>query len=571
MKPSFLSTMAGVQARTWLRRMQGVGNESRLMVAVLALFVLGYLILGYVLLYHGLSFIHGFPGVGTLLAKRILFLIFAFFFFMLVFSNVIIGYSSLFRGAETMWLLTLPVRRTDVYRWKCIESLVVSSWALLFLSAPLMAAYGHVLGAPPWFYVQVALGSIPFVVVPAVVASWTLLVTARLLTQRWFKWMLIALGAGMIAWILWNVRPVLLSEDTLTPESASFDTLLRHTRLSLNPLLPSGWLAKSLFAWVEGFPGQAVFYFLVLLSNALFGILLTSQIAGRFFFRSWLACADGRAWQRQMLADERRRAPTRKCLPERLARMIPGLSAPARALLVKDSLLFWRDPTQWSQFAIFFGLLAIYIVNLRNVALDFRTPFWAMLISFLNLSASALTLSTLTTRFVFPQFSLEGRRLWIVGMSPLGLHRVITLKFWSSATFSLLLTLTLMVTSSIMLRLPPEQTAIFGGTIALMSLALSGLAVGLGTLFPNLREENPSKIVSGFGGTLCLVLSFVYILLVISVLAVPAGLELSRDKLMGLEAWQLRIVSSVIVVALSALTAILPMRLARKKLKNMEF
>jgi ABC-2 type transport system permease protein len=31
-------------------------------------------------------------------------------------------------------------------------------------------------------------------------------------------------------------------------------------------------------------------------------------------------------------------------------------------------------------------------------------------------------------------------------------------------------------------------------------------------LFPNFKEGNPSKIVSGFGGTLCLVLSFLYIL-----------------------------------------------------------
>ena len=60
-----------------------------------------------------------------------------------------------------------------------------------------------------------------------------------------------------------------------------------------------------------------------------------------------------------------------------------------------------------------------------------------------------------------------------------------------------------------------------------MTLTLTGLAVGLGALYPNFKEENPSKIVSGFGGTFCLVLSFLYILgsvvllaLVMSVLSV---------------------------------------------------
>ena len=57
-----------------------------------------------------------------------------------------------------------------------------------------------------------------------------------------------------------------------------------------------------------------------------------------------------------------------------------------------------------------------------------------------------------------------------------------------------------------------------------MSAALCGLSVGLGALFPNFKEDNPSKIVSGFGGTLCLVASFVYIVLFITLLAFPASL-----------------------------------------------
>ena len=77
---------------------------------------------------------------------------------------------------------------------------------------------------------------------------------------------------------------------------------------------------------------------------------------------------------------------------------------------------------------IFFGLLCIYVLNLRNVAFNFQNPFWETMISYLNLAASALTLSTLTTRFVFPQFSLEGRRLWILGLAPIGLERVVLQK-----------------------------------------------------------------------------------------------------------------------------------------------
>ena len=43
--------------------------------------------------------------------------------------------------------------------------------------------------------------------------------------------------------------------------------------------------------------------------------------------------------------------------------------------------------------------------------------------------------------------------------------------------------------------------------------------MGLGTLYPNFKEDNPAKIVSGFGGTFCLVLSFLYIVSSVTLLA----------------------------------------------------
>src|SRR5271170_1455242 len=82
-----------------------IRKKSRLMLAVLGGFCLGYLAVGYYLFYTGLVFLHAFPLVGSLLAQRILYLIFGFFFVMLVFSNLIIGYSTLFKSRETTWLL----------------------------------------------------------------------------------------------------------------------------------------------------------------------------------------------------------------------------------------------------------------------------------------------------------------------------------------------------------------------------------------------------------------------------------------------------------------------------------
>jgi ABC-2 type transport system permease protein len=73
-----------------------------------------------------------------------------------------------------------------------------------------------------------------------------------------------------------------------------------------------------------------------------------------------------------------------------------------------------------------------------------------------------------------------------------------------------------------MLDMTWQRTLQFAAAVTIMTFTLTGLAVGLGVLYPNFKEENPSKIVSGFGGTFCLVLSFLYILGSVILLALAA-------------------------------------------------
>jgi len=96
---------------------------------------------------------------------------------------------------------------------------------------------------------------------------------------------------------------------------------------------------------------------------------------------------------------------------------------------------------------------------------------------------------------------------------------VVCAKYWLATCASLAVTTGLMLLSCWMLNLPLERTAFFAAAVAAMTFTLNGLAVGLGALYPNLKEDNPGKIVSGFGGTFCLVLSFLYIVCSVSLLA----------------------------------------------------
>ncbi len=546
-------------------RFRAAQRKSRLLLFVLGSFIAGYLVLGYALFWLGLTKLHQFPLIGSLLSQRILFLIFGFFFVMLIFSNLIIGYSTLFRNRETAWLLTLPVSHRAVYLWKFFESLFVSSWALMFLSAPMMLAYGETHAVSPVFYVKVLAAYVPFVVIPALIGSCVIVFLARVLARAWVKKALIAAAGAMILAVIFAVKPVADTELKSPRDTVTFDQLLKHTRVSVSPLLPSAWLAQSITGWSQGLGRQGTFFFLVLLSNATMGALAGYEVIGRFFYGSWTITASSRAERFQQRAEAGRKRGERISMLDRAIRFLP-MSKPVRALVIKDVRVFWRDPAQWTQFAIFFGLLCIYVLNLRNVALNFRSDFWETIISHLNLGASSLTLSTLTTRFVFPQFSLEGRRLWILGPAPIDLRKVLLQKYWLSFAVSTTITVGLMVTSSMMLHLPAKKLLLFASQIAVMSATLCGVAVGLGALFPNLKEDNPSKIVSGFGGTFCLVVSFIYITCFIALSMIPTLRRVTTVNLLLSDGMAL-----LLEAALSAGVLLIPMLSAMRRMKSLEF
>jgi ABC-2 type transport system permease protein len=344
--------------------------------------------------------------------------------------------------------------------------------------------------------------------------------------------------------------------------------VLGRTFFAEFPLLPSYWLSASVVHWSESGIAAARFFILVLLSYVLFfGSLTLTRMGGLFYDAMSTVHSRGSVLGRwkwfAALGESRKKARLSTGPLERLFGVMRWLRPDIRALMVKDTRMFWRDTTQWAQSLMLFGLLGVYIFNLRHFSQQLVNPFWVHLVSYLNLGACSLNLATLTTRFVYPQFSLEGKRIWIVGMAPLGMVQIVKTKFWLATVTSLLVTIGLITLSCHMLRMPWPRTLYFAATVTVMTLTLTGLAVGLGALYPNFREENPSKIVSGFGGTFCLVLSFLYILCSVILLAFSASWTGHQNELRAA-------VCTGGFLLISVALGYIPMRLGLRRAKNVE-
>jgi ABC-2 type transport system permease protein len=570
--PPPLLLLLRVNALQAWRRLKSIRHQSRLLTGLITSFMAGYWILSFWLFYQALRFVAAFPGLGTVLTERLLYLLFAFLFVLLLLSNMVISYTNLFRNREASFLISLPVPAQTIFHWKFFESVLLASWAFIFLIAPLLGAFGLTRGVP-WHFYPVTIASIGlFIMLPGVAGSWFALNLARYLDRRAFQVaaLIVAVVLLALAAFWWKSNPI--SDDMLEARVLNvLDQLLQKTRFALFPFLPSYWLSTGVLQWAEGVLTLAGFFILVLLSNVLFFGFLAFTRLGNFYYDA-LSQVQSRAsvwghwnWFRNS-ARRTRQFTFHRGLMEKMVDWLSWLNRDTRALLVKDARMFWRDTAQWGQSVLLFGLLGVYLINLRQFTNQLTNPFWIHLVSHLNLGACSLNLAMLTTRFVYPQFSLEGQRLWIIGLAPMGLARVVRVKYWLASSISLAVTLGLVILSSCLLKLDWDRVVFFSAIIAVMAFTLNGLATGLGVLYPNFRETNPSKIVSGFGGTFCFVLSFLYILGSILMLAWSSAESPRRPPSFALA---LSGISGFVIF--STILGWLPLKLGLRQLRTFEY
>lgn len=559
---SSLGAIVRARLRGTLNRLRGLRRESRLKLAAEIIVGGGLWWALYAASARSLRFLARFPDLREEVVYTTLGLLFMALTVLLIFSNAVIALGSLFRSAETAFLLASPAPAGSVYAYKTLEGLVFSSWAFLIMGLPPILAYGVDVGAPASYYIGIPVFFVPFTVITASVGTLAGLVLTGLVPRHRGKFAAGLFAAFVAAGLLVAIRVA----STYRGAGLAFGELwkeevLGHLAFLRNRHLPHSWLTRGMLALASGRTADALVPFAATASTAVFAYLLGDFVARRTYRAAWSAAAGGRGARRARMS----------VVASVLAAATSFAGRTASLFVWKDVRLFLRDPTQWSQMAIFFGLLGIYILNLRNLHYDYSRGFWLYLVSTLNLGATSLTLATLTTRFVFPQMSLEGRRFWVLGLAPTRRREILYGKFAFSLSGALVVAETLVLLSNYMLRMPRDVLLAQVAATALVCTGLTGLAVGMGAIFPDYRETNASRIVSGFGGTLTLILSVLFVVAVVAAVAVPSHVRLVEAAI-GPRAY-LRWAGGALAsaCALTALAAGLPLAWGARSLERAEF
>jgi ABC-2 type transport system permease protein len=486
---------------------------------VLALLVAIWVTL-YLVLWKVFQHVHSWGLVGVVADEHL----FAHFFLvlavMLAFSNAILTFSTLYGREEAGFLLGTPLRARDVVFVKWLEGILLSSWSFLLLGVPLMLAIART--APvQWYYYPLFLGHfLGFVAIPAclgLLAAWVV--------AMWAPRRPLTVGIGAAAIVILTVIYWLSSISDKALEAEEWlRVVFRQIAIVEQPWFPSTWTAKGIVGAVRQHVGESLFYLIVVLGNGAFLSWLTINLLGHFWPESYSRAQQGR-YQPTI-----RRGWLTAAVCWTLFFYLPGQ---LRRIMLKDLRGFARDAKQWSQMLIMFGLLVIYVLNLRRMPVDLNDAHIKGLIAFLNLTTVSLILATFTSRFIYPLLSLESQQLWLIGLLPVRRRTLLLVKFLFAVTVTGLSAGVVMGLAVRVLNLPSAWAWLNILVCLGVCVGLSGLSIGLGARFPVLGNRNPARIASSFGGTLNLIASMALVGIIVTGVGVLSFQEMSLGRTFG--------------------------------------
>ena len=511
------------------------------------------------------------PGMLAQSVHAIYNIFFLSLFLMLGISSGIILFTMLYQSEDTQFLLTTPTRPGRIVLFKLQEAVVFSSWGFILLGSPLLIAYGLVMQAPFYYYLLLLPFMFSFAAIAAGIGAVVCLLVVRFLPR---VRMLIA--GGMV--VVFGVVLALFawkSFSNLEEDIASvlwFQQTLSRMEYAEQRFLPSWWLSSGLLeaahpaevgtatsAWKE-----SLGFLAALVTNALLLPIVVFSIGERCFRVSYseIRGAGNRPVRHWLVQAD-----------EWIMAILRPLPNDMRLLLAKDIKTFRRDPMHWMQFAIFFGLMVMYLLYMQRFKYDKSLETWMTTIGYMNVAVIGLLLSTFMVRFVFPLISLEGRRSWILGTLPIRRSSILFSKFVFACGVSVVPCGVVIFFSDLALQIVqrhPIVALIHQLTSVGLCLGLSSLAIGLGARLPTLREDSPSRIAAGFGGTLTLVLSTIFVFTLVAGVSIPAYFRFSINSREWYGSNMLVGIAFAIAALFTAAVIYIPMRIGLRSFQNTE-
>ena len=518
----------------------------------------------FVALFQGASWLTGqledYAELGDFLLRMGLSWLFLTFLSFLAFSGVVTALSTFFLADDLRLLLSAPIAVRRVFHARFLRTVVQASWMVVIFLAPVLMGIGWARCAGPAYYAMAMLTVAPFAVIPVAAGSAVTMLLVNTFPARRARDLLMLMGllfAASIVILLRFIRPEQLLRVESLPDLTGFFATLQSP---ITPMLPSFWAGEILFSTMRG--ERDLLHTAALWLTALGSVVLLRMAGERWYFTGY---------SRSQEASKARFNQLR--VLDAGVRALP-MSTVRRQLLIKDLKIFLRDVGQWSQLLLLLALVLVYLYNFRVLDLD-KIPYMSVFIkntyAFVNLGMAGFVMATVAVRFVFPAVSAEGAAFWIIRTAPISLRDFLWSKFWTGFVPVFVLTEGLTIVANEFLGVDPFMKVTAAIAIVFMSLALVGLATGLGARYPRFGAD-ATQAAGSYGGVAFMVQAVLFIIVIIALLGWPSSVYLlAQFRRLPLGAWQVLLMALCFgaVMTLSVTIWIMAMRSGVRALEQM--
>jgi len=445
-------------------------------------------------------FLNSLGGLGTLIIRHLLYIIFSILFFMVSLSCGILFFSFAYCNRETLFLLALPVGVVRVGLSRLLESGLCAVWVPFIGTILFLLSFHRVVGISMVYACVSIVFLVPFFIMTASFGASCAILAMRFLNKRRF----LIMAGVCISVGLWFVMGSGSAKASL--DSFDISRLFGFLQFSKQWYLPFFWISEGLVKLQQQNWRQAFLFWMNLASFAALALYVFAVLCQRFFTESFLQRLSFRA---QAYYDE-----------YLLRGLWPWKIIPVylRNLLAKDIKSLSRDIAWRMQFFIFFGILFFYFVNIRNISwfsYQSMTPVWKEFISALNMFAVLCIVASLMVRFIYPQWNSEGLNIWQLKLSCVSFRTIAFEKVILGTVFFLPVTLGLILISGTMLGLVLSELFIHMIVAGIACMTLLCLAVGLGAYFFDPVDSDVIRTVETWGSFLTLALGLCYVVLAV--------------------------------------------------------
>lgn len=454
--------------------------------------------------------------IGGMLISKFLEMLLMTLSFMLLFSGVISALSILFLDTNLQTLMVSPQPVSKIFISRLIMLTFDSSWMAIVFFLPVFLAFAKTLNADYIAYLFFPITLFFFILIPNIIGAGGSILLAAFFPIRQMKKVFQFLSIIMLTGLVFFLRS-LEAEKLLNP--SHFNTVSNYLislQLPLMKYSPVAWMHQTTLNLFKGKFSEALDGFFPLFFTVIMGLTIVVFLAKRYYHYSWQRSCEamdnqiiGLEWLRRLLI-----------LPLKLVK------PDARVIISKEISVFLRDPAIFSQIFMMIAIIVIYGYNLSIIPIkDVPKMFTQGLnngLLYLNGPFIGFILASIGMRFVYPSISLEGRAFWAVKSSPVSPKRVLIIKILFYLIPMTILSLILCgVSNSVFTVSTPVLTWLSYFNVLLITLVVTSLAIGVGTINADFNADSPLKIAGSYGGFIYMILSGLYILNLIFLEAYP--------------------------------------------------